>query len=122
LKKPASPHPYTSLETSYAREIEEYFRTILESGRIQNDLSSSFTEVTNQSIQEQAPLDEARSLAAGQARESYKCETCGLEFSGILAFATHDEETGHMKNRSKHISIPAHVGHDLAYRGFIGSY
>ncbi len=122
MKKPASPYPYASLETSYAREIEEYFRTILESGRIQSDLSSSFTEVTRQLVQEQAPLDEARSLAARQARESYKCETCGLEFLGILAFATHDEETAHMKNRSKPVSVPAHIGHDLGYRGFIGSY
>ena len=78
--------------------------------------------MTRQAIQNEAALDEARSFAGKQIREQFKCETCGLEFTGSLAFASHNEETSHMKNQTGFASISNYSGQDSAYRGFVGSY
>ncbi len=54
---------------------------------------------------EQAKIDQARNLAAQQARKTYTCEVCGLEFLGVLSFAEHDEETSHVTSRGKRIWV-----------------
>ena len=116
MKREVVPPQTGSQDVSQPEEIEEYFKTILESGKLQTEFSSDLEKAVRQTFEERAPIVQARSLAAQEARKTYRCEGCGLEFLGILAFATHDEETGHMKNRSKQVSINAHVGHELAYR------
>ncbi len=86
-------------------EIHEYFRTILEADRLRADEREDVAVVARIQAREQAKIDQARNLAAQQARRVYTCEACGLEFLGVLSFAEHDEETRHMTNRGKRVEI-----------------
>jgi hypothetical protein len=120
LKRQVVPYQTGSPESGAAQEIEGYFKMILESGKLQSELRSGLESAVGLAIDERAPMEQARSQAVQQARKTYRCEGCGLEFLGTLAFAAHDEETSHMKNRSKQVSIGSHLEHDSVYRTFTG--
>lgn len=89
--------------------MHELYKSILESNKLRRELKQQLELIALRQIQEQSEVEEAREVAAKQARTEYRCESCGLWFLGILDFAEHDEETGHMKNRGKKVTINGHV-------------
>lgn len=62
-------------------------------------------QISEAQVQKQSLIEEVRNYAAEQARKTYRCEVCGLEFLGILAFAEHDAETSHMAKRGKKVEF-----------------
>ncbi len=86
-------------------EVHEYFKTILEANRLRADEVKDLAVIARIQAREQAKIDQARNLATQQARKTYLCEVCGLEFLGVLSFAEHDEETSHMTKRGKKVQI-----------------
>ncbi len=90
-------------------EISEFFKTILQSRKLRPEDKRDLEIMAKLQSREESDIEEARKLAAQQSRKVYKCEGCGLEVMGILAFAEHDEATGHMTHRGKKVSIQGHL-------------
>lgn len=86
-------------------EIHDFYKKILRSNRLQADEKREIELIARLQAQEMSRVEMAREIAAKQARRTYKCEGCALEFLGILAFAEHDEETSHMANRGKKVLV-----------------
>ncbi len=86
-------------------EVHEFYRKILESHSLTADDRTELENIAQAQAQKQSLIGMARNYAAEQARKNYKCEVCGLEFLGILAFAEHDAETSHMANRGKKVEF-----------------
>ncbi len=89
--------------------MNDFFKTILESDNVPDEEKRDLGLVANLQAREEAQIEEARRVASQQARRTYRCEGCGLEFLGILAFAEHDEESSHMSNRGKKVVITGHL-------------
>ncbi len=89
-------------------EIDEFFKTILNSKKLHSQIKQEIEQIAKVQTEERSRIEEARTVAAEQARKTYKCEVCSLDFLGILAFAEHDGETAHMSNRGKKINIGGH--------------
>ncbi len=90
-------------------EINEFFKNILQSRKMPPEDKRDLEVIAKLQSREESEIEEARKLAAQQSRKVYKCEGCGLEVMGILAFAEHDEATGHMTHRGKKVSIQGHL-------------
>ncbi len=105
-------NPSASSETpkeGNENEINEFFKTVLQSRKLRPEDKRDLEIIAKLQSREESDIEEARSLAAQQSRKVYKCEGCGLEVMGILAFAEHDEATGHMTHRGKKVSIQGHL-------------
>jgi hypothetical protein len=105
---------YSPLDDSVAGEtaqdeINEFFKTILQSKRLRPEDKRDLEVIARLQSKVDSEIDEARKLARSQARKVYTCEGCGLQVMGILAFAEHDEATGHMTNRGKKVSLQGHL-------------
>ena len=92
-----------------ADEINEFFKTILQSKRLRPEEKRDLEVIARLQSKVDAEIDEARKLAKDQARRVYTCEGCGLQVMGILAFAEHDEATGHMTHRGKRVTLQGHI-------------
>ncbi len=90
-------------------EINEFFKTVLQSRKLRPEEKRDLEVMAKLQSRQESDIEEARQLAAQQSRKVYKCEGCGLEVMGILAFAEHDEATGHMTHRGKKVSIQGHL-------------
>ena len=90
-------------------EINEFFKTILESKRIRAEDKRDLEVIAKLQSKVESEIDDARRIARDQARKVYTCEGCGLQVMGILAFAEHDEATGHMTHRGKKVSLQGHL-------------
>lgn len=86
-------------------ETRDYYQTILTSNRLRAEERREVELVAKLQANAEALIEQARRMAAQQARKMYKCEVCGLELLGILAFAEHDEETSHMTDRGKKVQV-----------------
>ncbi len=107
-------------ETPVDDETNGYFETILELGKLEGELRLTLEAMAQQESEECVRIEQARSLAAQQAREIFTCDVCGLQFLGVLAFAAHDEATTHLKNRGRRVVIDGRLVHDSAYRPLSG--
>lgn len=90
-------------------ETRDYYQKILTSNRLRAEARREIEFIANLQANADALIDQARRVAAEQARKMYRCDVCGLEFLGILAFAEHDEETSHMTDRGKKVRIGGQV-------------
>ncbi len=90
-------------------ETHEFYKGILKSNRLRSELKRELELIVEAQAQEQSLIEQARMVASQQARKTYRCEGCGLEFMGILAFAEHDEETSHMTDRGKKVQVDGQV-------------
>ncbi len=93
------------LHASTEDEVHAFYKKILQSQSITPDDRRKLEQIAEAQAQKQSLIEEVRNYAAEQARRTYKCEMCGLEFLGILAFAEHDAETSHMANRGKRVEL-----------------
>ncbi len=80
-------------------QIDEFFKAILASKALKPDEKKELEVIARLSAEHRAYYDEAQGVAAQQARKTYRCGVCGLEFIGILNFTEHGEETSHMRNQ-----------------------
>ena len=103
-------------KASVGEEAEGYFETILELGKLEGELRLSLETMAERESEERVKIEEVRSLASQQARETFTCDVCGLQFLGMLAFAAHDEATTHLKNRNRRPVIDGRLVRDSAYR------
>ena len=90
-------------------EMFALYKSILESNKLRKELKQQLELIAIRQAEDQSGVEEAREVAAEQARAGYRCEGCGLWFFGILDFAEHDEETGHMRNRGRKVTINGNV-------------
>ncbi len=90
-------------------EVSEFFKTILQSKRLRPEDKRDLEIIARLQSKEDSEIEEARVLASQQSRKVYTCDGCGLQVMGILAFAEHDEATGHMTHRGKKVSIQGHL-------------
>ena len=90
-------------------EINEFFKTILQSKKLRPDEKRDLEIMAKSQSRVESEIEEARKLASHQSRKVYTCEGCGLQVMGILAFAEHDEASGHMTHRGKKVSIQGHL-------------
>ena len=90
-------------------EINEFFKTVLQSKKLRPEEKRDLEIMAKAQSRIESEIEDARLLAALQARKVYQCEGCGLEVMGILAFAEHDEATGHMTHRGKRVRIQGHL-------------
>ena len=106
-----SPNEQWSVGTdeNAAEEINEFFKTILQSKRLRPEEKRDLEVIAKLQSKVEGEIEEARMLARNQARKVYTCEGCGLQVMGILAFAEHDEATGHMTHRGKKVTLQGHV-------------
>lgn len=93
------------LQASTEDEVHDFYRKILQSHSLTPDDRIELEQIAEAQAQKQSLIEEVRNFAAEQARKTYKCEVCGLEFLGILAFAEHDAETSHMANQGKRVGL-----------------
>ncbi len=92
-----------------ADEINEFFKTILQSKKLRPEEKRDLEVIARLQSKVDTEIVEARKLAKDQARKIYTCEGCGLQVMGILAFAEHDEATGHMTHRGKKVTLQGHI-------------
>ncbi len=85
------------------------YRKILNSNRLRVEERREIEFVEKLQANAEALVERARRVAAEQARNMYKCDVCGLELLGILAFAAHDEQTSHMTDRGKKVQVGGQV-------------
>jgi len=90
-------------------EINEFFKTILQSKKLRPEEKRDLEIMAKSQSRVESEIEEARKLASQQSRKVYTCEGCGLQVMGILAFAEHDEASGHMTHRGKKVSIQGHL-------------
>ncbi len=90
-------------------ETRDYYQKILTSNRLRAEERREVEFVEKLQANAEALIEQARRIAARQARKMYRCEVCGLELLGILAFAEHDEETSHMTDRGKKVRVDGQV-------------
>jgi hypothetical protein len=90
-------------------ETNSYYRKIMESNRLGADSRREIEIFLREKAKEDSLLDRVRESAARQARKTYVCDGCGLEFLGILAFAEHDEETSHMSMRGRKVEVDGNL-------------
>jgi len=90
-------------------ETQAYYRKILESNKLDAEAKKEIEIVLREKAREDSLLEEVRESAARQARKTYVCEACGLEFLGILAFAEHDEQTSHMTLRGRKVEVDGNL-------------
>ncbi len=96
-------------EETATEEINEFFKTILQSKRLRPEEKRDLEVIAKLQSKVDTEIDQARQLARDQARKVYTCEGCGLQVMGILAFAEHDEATGHMTHRGKKVTLQGHI-------------
>ena len=90
-------------------EINEFFKTILRSKKLRAEEKRDLEVIARLQSKVESEIEEARKIAKDQARKVYTCEGCGLQVMGILAFAEHDDATGHMTHRGKKVSLQGHL-------------
>ena len=93
------------LNKSTEDEVHEFYRKIMESHSLNAEERRELEQIAQAQAQKQSLIEQVQNFAAEQARKTYRCDVCGLEFLGILAFAEHDAETSHMTNRGKKVQI-----------------
>ncbi len=96
-------------ESAAADEINEFFKTILQSKRLRPEDQRDLDTFAKLQSKMDLEIEEARKLAKEQSRKLYTCEGCGLQVMGILAFAEHDEATRHMTYRGKKVTVAGHI-------------
>ena len=94
-----------NLRASTEDEVHDFYKKILESQSLTPDDRMELRQIAEAQAQKQSLIEEVRNYAAEQARKTYRCEVCGLEFLGILAFAEHDAETSHMTKQGKKVGF-----------------
>ena len=90
-------------------EINDFFKSILQSKKLRAEDKRDLEVIAKLQSRVDSEIDEARKVARDQARRVYTCEGCGLQVMGILAFAEHDDATGHMTHRGKKVSLQGHL-------------
>ncbi len=94
-----------SLRPSTEDEVHDFYKKILQSQTLTPNDRIGLEQIVEAQAQKQSLIEEVRNYAAEQARKTYRCEVCGLEFLGILAFAEHDAETSHMTKKGKKVEV-----------------
>ena len=90
-------------------EINDFFKSILQSKKLRAEDKRDLEVIAKLQSRVDSEIDEARKVARDQSRKVYTCEGCGLQVMGILAFAEHDDATGHMTHRGKKVSLQGHL-------------
>ena len=98
LMAEATAHHRGSSEVE-STQIDDFFKAILASKALRSDEKKELEVIARLSAEHRSQIGEAQSVAAQQARKTYRCMVCGLEFFGILSFTDHNESTSHMKNQ-----------------------
>lgn len=111
-KKPTRTKPtlgWVSPRGGESEETREYYRKILNSNRLRAEERREIEFVEKLQVNAETLIEHARRVAAQQARKTYRCEACGLELLGVLAFAEHDEQTSHMTELGKKVQFGGEV-------------